>query len=356
MSINIVDKNPFAENFQNTDLSKIGINPQNKGVEEKTKKEDPQDAFLTLFMAQLKNQNPMDPKDSADFLSQIAQFNTVSGINKLNSNFDHFAKQISSQKALEATAMVGHMVQVPSSFGVLKNVGMEGQFEKNRDLYFLSQSEISQVQSGERSVGPHATLVSKDTAEVYFVDQGVFSDKTLTQSVSPVQMQKLFSQKLESNGKVNLSQDNKNWVSNIVEGTNQERSMVKQLQGSVVLPVNMPNLKLVIETPEGSVVKQMDLGSCPQGEESFVWDGTDQSGHPVSEGPYVVKALGHVMGKDVQLETRMYFEVESVTLNGMGNEDVWVNLGQYSVWDRDSGGESRGEFSLPLAEVTKVRA
>ena len=43
-----------------------------------------QEDFLKLMTAQLKNQSPLDPTSSADFLSQLAQFGTVNGINQLN--------------------------------------------------------------------------------------------------------------------------------------------------------------------------------------------------------------------------------------------------------------------------------
>jgi flagellar basal-body rod modification protein FlgD len=35
------------------------------------------DSFLTLFVTQLKNQNPLDPTDNTEFMSQLAQFSTL---------------------------------------------------------------------------------------------------------------------------------------------------------------------------------------------------------------------------------------------------------------------------------------
>ena len=43
-----------------------------------------QDRFLKLLVAQLNNQDPMNPMDNAQMTSQMAQINTVTGINKLN--------------------------------------------------------------------------------------------------------------------------------------------------------------------------------------------------------------------------------------------------------------------------------
>ncbi len=35
------------------------------------------DSFLTLFVTQLKNQNPLDPTDNTEFMSQLAQFSAL---------------------------------------------------------------------------------------------------------------------------------------------------------------------------------------------------------------------------------------------------------------------------------------
>lgn len=43
-----------------------------------------QDRFLKLLVAQLNNQDPMNPLDNAQMTSQIAQINTVTGIQQLN--------------------------------------------------------------------------------------------------------------------------------------------------------------------------------------------------------------------------------------------------------------------------------
>jgi flagellar basal-body rod modification protein FlgD len=43
-----------------------------------------EDTFLKLLMAQMTHQDPMQPTDSAQMLSQLAQFANVEGINKLN--------------------------------------------------------------------------------------------------------------------------------------------------------------------------------------------------------------------------------------------------------------------------------
>src|SRR5687767_3240367 len=43
-----------------------------------------QDRFLKLLVTQMKNQDPLNPLDNAQVTTQLAQINTVTGIEKLN--------------------------------------------------------------------------------------------------------------------------------------------------------------------------------------------------------------------------------------------------------------------------------
>jgi flagellar basal-body rod modification protein FlgD len=67
-----------------------------------------QDAFLELLVAQLQNQNPLEPINNFDFISQIAQFSTLEQITSLNEALSGFAEfaalgQLASMIGKEAT-------------------------------------------------------------------------------------------------------------------------------------------------------------------------------------------------------------------------------------------------------------
>ena len=47
-----------------------------------------QDAFLQLMITQMKNQDPLSPQNNTEFVAQLAQFSSVQGLEKLNTNFN----------------------------------------------------------------------------------------------------------------------------------------------------------------------------------------------------------------------------------------------------------------------------
>jgi flagellar basal-body rod modification protein FlgD len=69
-----------------------------------------QDRFLKLLVAQLNNQDPMNPMDNAQMTTQIAQINTVSGISQLNETIQSMAAQYTSMQIMQGAAMIGHEV------------------------------------------------------------------------------------------------------------------------------------------------------------------------------------------------------------------------------------------------------
>ena len=78
------------------------------------------DDFFKLMITQLKNQDPMKPMENGEFLSQIAQFGTVSGIDKLNKTFEELSANLTSGQALQAGSLIGREVLVPGGTAALQ--------------------------------------------------------------------------------------------------------------------------------------------------------------------------------------------------------------------------------------------
>ncbi|MFN2309374.1 MAG: flagellar hook assembly protein FlgD [Gammaproteobacteria bacterium] len=82
-----------------------------------------QDAFMKLLVAQLRNQDPMQPMENGEFLSQIAQFTQTTGIQDLQASFKELSQSLVSNQALQAANLVGRDVLAPTGLGVLGQGG-----------------------------------------------------------------------------------------------------------------------------------------------------------------------------------------------------------------------------------------
>jgi flagellar basal-body rod modification protein FlgD len=71
--------------------------------------------FLTLMTAQLQNQDPTQPLDPSTFVTQLAQFGTVSGIDSMQSSLSTLSSTLLSNQALSSVNLVGHSVLTQAS-------------------------------------------------------------------------------------------------------------------------------------------------------------------------------------------------------------------------------------------------
>jgi flagellar basal-body rod modification protein FlgD len=83
-----------------------------------------QEDFLKLMTTQLRNQDPTKPADNAEFMSQLAQFGTVTGIEDLKTELQNLAGSLVSNQTFQAAGMLGREVLIPSTQGVLEQDGV----------------------------------------------------------------------------------------------------------------------------------------------------------------------------------------------------------------------------------------
>ena len=97
-----------------------------------TKKSDQlgQNEFLKLMLAQLKNQDPFKAMDPSQFLGQLAQFSTVTGIQKMQDAFGTLSDSMRSSQVLDGSTMIGREVLVASEGATLQAEGsVHGAFD-----------------------------------------------------------------------------------------------------------------------------------------------------------------------------------------------------------------------------------
>lgn len=79
-----------------------------------------QEDFINLMVTQLRNQDPFEPLQSGEFIGQLAQFGTVSGISELQNSVSELASSLISNQTLQATNLIGKNALVPSDSLSLK--------------------------------------------------------------------------------------------------------------------------------------------------------------------------------------------------------------------------------------------
>ena len=82
-----------------------------------------QDQFLQLMVAQLRHQDPTSPMDPADFLGQLAQFGTVTGIQGMQGSISALSESLRSSQVLNGTNLVGRDILVDAQTAYLADEG-----------------------------------------------------------------------------------------------------------------------------------------------------------------------------------------------------------------------------------------
>jgi flagellar basal-body rod modification protein FlgD len=109
-----------------SDISSASTTPSSTGT---TSAADMSSTFLKLLVTQMKNQDPLNPMDNSQVTSQMAQINTVSGIQTLNASVQALSGQFVQMQALQSASLVGHDVVVQGNSLSISNGQGEGGFQ-----------------------------------------------------------------------------------------------------------------------------------------------------------------------------------------------------------------------------------
>ncbi len=69
------------------------------------------DAFLQLLVLELQNQDPLEPVDNSQMIAQLAQFSSLEGMEKLNSNFELLTGNVDQLNFISAQGLIGKYVE-----------------------------------------------------------------------------------------------------------------------------------------------------------------------------------------------------------------------------------------------------
>lgn len=145
--------------------SALGNNSGTTAAKKKTDENSPeaiQERFMSLLVAQLKNQDPLAPMDNAQVTSQMAQLNTVTGINTLNATMEGVAASINANQTVQATSMLGRAVLTEGNDLKLVDGKAVGSMELNQSADILrvnvldaGANVVRTIELGPQSKGTH---------------------------------------------------------------------------------------------------------------------------------------------------------------------------------------------------------
>ena len=117
--------------------------------------------FLELMIAQMNNQDPLEPAKNEDFVAQLAQFSTVEGIENMNKALVDMARSMQSSLTLEASSLVGRSVMVPTNQTFMGSDGLVGTIDipesTGNVMVEISNSNgelVKRIDLGPRAAGP----------------------------------------------------------------------------------------------------------------------------------------------------------------------------------------------------------
>ena len=149
-------------------LEHLGIGQQNQT--EKPRNSLGQDEFFQLMVAQLTNQDPLKPLESNEFLGQVAQFSTVTGVQAMQEAIADLSASFQSSQALQASTMVGRDVLVSGNRALL---GADGTLKAAADLPASTGSLSASIYDASGQLVRQLTLGAHEAGLVEFSWDGL---------------------------------------------------------------------------------------------------------------------------------------------------------------------------------------
>jgi len=141
--------------------------------------EEIQNNFMKMLVAQMQNQNPLNPMDNAQFASQLAQMSQLQGIENMRASIDSFVTQVSNARLLDQASMIGRDVLAASS-SIVWDGSNPVNFGVNSDS--VLSSAILRIKSSDGRVVDEIALGNLGPSIKALSWDGTSSDGTLARS------------------------------------------------------------------------------------------------------------------------------------------------------------------------------
>jgi flagellar basal-body rod modification protein FlgD len=105
-----------------------------------------------------------------------------------------------------------------------------------------------------------------------------------------------------------------------------------------VLPTGADGVNIDVMNSSGEVVRSQTLGAQPIGDLTWTWNGANNAGTAVAEGPYTFRVSGTSQGKNIAPTVNLVSTIRSISQGGDGALTV----------------EVQGGKSISLADVKRI--
>lgn len=122
------------------------------------------ETFLQLMVAQIQNQDPLEPMDSTEFISQIATLTQVEQSVNTNSQLEQLRSTLALTASMSEATLIGRAVTVPSTTIQIESAGTPASFsyeiegEASSATAIISDAEGNVLRAIEGLPGTAGTL------------------------------------------------------------------------------------------------------------------------------------------------------------------------------------------------------
>lgn len=163
-------------------VSNAGTTTTTNNLTTTSSTDEAQSRFMKLLIAQMKNQDPLNPMDNAQMTTQISQINMVSGINKLNETLSSIAGSVKNNDSMKAASLLGHTVLVPGNRLQLTQGNAEMGMELSQGVDDLKVTILNSggnvvhtMDLGPQTAGVQSLLWDGETDSGSVANDGVYS-------------------------------------------------------------------------------------------------------------------------------------------------------------------------------------
>ncbi len=137
--------------------------------------------FLTLFVTQLKHQDPLEPMETSEFTNSLANLSSVEQAVNMNSNMEKLLEKFSASQVSDSASYIDKMVEFSSSSFSLEGGKAEFTYdlESNSNATPIaimdSKGNLVMQLSGSTSAGKHSVQWDGKDADGNQLPDGIYS-------------------------------------------------------------------------------------------------------------------------------------------------------------------------------------